>query len=266
MKKILTSFIGVATIASAAFAGTEYTGKEMRQTAVAPEECWYADNEWNVSLWGTYAFTGTESRGIGAPDFFAGGADGDRYLETDHAWGGGGDVKYFWHRYFGFGVEGFGLDAKRTRFDFTGVPTAGGFVFTKDEDRRAIGAVLGTFTIRYPIGCSRFAPYAWAGGGSIFGGGDRDRVVATGNGDICYGAWRRRGQRNGTVWGRDGSSHHPAHWLDERLQLECRRRSAQQLRNGPERFDIRVLETGKFISNGGIGFNRCRRFLFGRAW
>jgi hypothetical protein len=182
MKKILTSFIGVATIASAAFAGTEYTGKEMRQTAVAPEECWYADNEWNVSLWGTYAFTGTESRGIGAPDFFAGGADGDRYLETDHAWGGGGDVKYFWHRYFGFGVEGFGLDAKRTRFDFTGVPTAGGFVFTKDEDRRAIGAVLGTFTIRYPIGCSRFAPYAWAGGGSIFGGGDRDRVVATGNG------------------------------------------------------------------------------------
>jgi hypothetical protein len=33
---------------------------------------------------------------------------------------------------------------------------------------------LGTFTLRYPIHCSRFSPYAWAGGGAIFGGGERD--------------------------------------------------------------------------------------------
>jgi hypothetical protein len=187
MIKLTTSLMAFAAIASAAFAGTEYSsysGKEMRQTAAAPE-CWYADNEWNVSLWGTYAFTGTESSGVGAPDFFFGGAGGDRYLETDHAWGGGGDVKYFWHRYFGFGVEGFALDAKRTQFDFTGVPTPGGFVFTKHDDRRAIGSVLGTLTLRYPIGCSRFAPYAWAGGGAIFGGGERDRIVATGAGTFA---------------------------------------------------------------------------------
>jgi hypothetical protein len=34
-----------------------------------------------------------------------------------------------------------------------------------------VGSVLGTFTLRYPIHCSRFAPYVWAGGGAIFGGG-----------------------------------------------------------------------------------------------
>ena len=178
MTKTTLSLIAFAAVTSAAFAGTEYSGKEMKQTTTpAPEECWYGDNEWNVSLWGTYAFTGTESHGVGAPDFFAGDIGGDRYLETDHAWGGGGDVKYFWHRYFGFGVEGFALDAKRTRFDFEGLPSAGEFTFTKHEDRRAIGAVLGTFTLRYPIGCSRFAPYAWAGVGGIFGGGEKDRVV-----------------------------------------------------------------------------------------
>ena len=202
MRKITVSVIASATIVSAALAGTEFSGKEMRQTAVAPAECWYADNEWNVSLWGTYAFTGTESRGVGAADFFLGDIGGDRYLEDDHAWGGGGDVKYFWHRYFGLGVEGFVLDAKRIRFDFNGTPTPGGFVFTKNEDRRAVGSVLGTLTLRYPIGCSRFAPYAWGGGGVIFGGGERDRVVSTGatfTTDHSEGEGKAMGQFGGGI-------------------------------------------------------------------
>ena len=67
------------------------------------------------------------------------------------------DLKYFWRRYFGAGVEGLVLDSDNVS-----------------------GAVLGTLTVRYPIGCSRFAPYAWAGGGAIFGGGERDRVVLSG--------------------------------------------------------------------------------------
>jgi hypothetical protein len=168
MRKTILSSIAIAAISSATFAGTEissYSGKEMR-TAAAPEECWYADQEWNVSLWGTYLFTGTEW-------------ERDRYLQTDHAWGGGGDVKFFWHKYFGFGVEGFALDAKRTHFDLT--PAGGGFVVTRHEDDRAIGSVLGTFTLRYPIGCSRFAPYAWAGGGAIFGGGEKDQGFTVGD-------------------------------------------------------------------------------------
>jgi hypothetical protein len=39
-----------------------------------------------------------------------------------------------------------------------------------------VGGVLGTFTIRFPIGCSRFAPYAFAGGGAVFNGLN-DRAV-----------------------------------------------------------------------------------------
>ena len=75
-------------------------------------------------------------------------------------------------------MEGFALEAKRTQFGFNGTGQPNGTFFSKDDDSRAIGAVLGTFTLRYPIGCSRFAPYAWVGGGSIFGGGQRDHIVS----------------------------------------------------------------------------------------
>ena len=34
-----------------------------------------------------------------------------------------------------------------------------------------VGGVLGTFTLRFPISCSRFAPYFWLAGGGVFGGG-----------------------------------------------------------------------------------------------
>jgi hypothetical protein len=206
MKKLTLGLLAFTTIGSISFAGTEYSGKEIKQTAVQPvQECWYGDNEWNVSLWGTYAFTGTESHDVGVGDFVLGDIGGDRYLETDHAWGGGGDVKYFWHKYFGFGVEGFVLDAKRTRFDFD-FPTANpkGFLFTKSDDRRAIGAVLGTFTLRYPIGCSRFAPYAWAGGGVIFGGGEKDRVVVTAIPDDGFSATTTHSDGEGRALGQFG--------------------------------------------------------------
>src|SRR5436190_20736044 len=39
------------------------------------------------------------------------------------------------------------------------------------DSRHLVGTALGTFTVRFPINCSRFAPYVWAGGGGIFGGG-----------------------------------------------------------------------------------------------
>jgi hypothetical protein len=173
--KVTISLFAFAALASVAMAGTETSGKDFKGTtaAVAPQECWYGDSEWNVSLWGTYAFAGTDSNGVGAPDFFFGENKGDRYLKDDHAWGGGVDAKYFWHKYFGFGVEGFVLDAGRSKFDFEGVPLRG-YTFTKHDDSRAVGAALGTFTLRFPIGCSRFAPYVWGGGGSMFGGGEKD--------------------------------------------------------------------------------------------
>ena len=181
MRKLMLGLFVFATGASFAFAGTEYSGgKVMDQRVATQQDCWYGENEWNVSVWGTYAFTGTSSNSVGFDEFFFGddgGNRGDTYIQNDHAWGGGLDLKYFWRRYFGFGVQGFVLDSKRTEFDLEEPPPGGFAFFTKEDDERLIGSVLGTFTLRYPIGCSRFAPYVWAGGGAIFGGGERDQVV-----------------------------------------------------------------------------------------
>jgi hypothetical protein len=171
MKRILivTCVLGVA--ASFAFGGTEtYTGKNVKQTVQQQAPCpeWYRDQEWNVSLWGTYAFTGEE--------WF-----NDRYLEVDHAWGGGIDAKYFFGRYFGIGVEGYGLAVS----DRSGFVFAGTNLEASDlSDRGAVGAALGTFTLRYPIPCTRFAPYLFGGGGGIFGGGGRTLVLFDNNGNV----------------------------------------------------------------------------------
>src|SRR5438477_11880458 len=159
MKKSVLGLLCIAAITSAAVAGTEtYSGKEMKQVAPPPCPQWYADNEFNVGLWGTYVFTGNEWQD-------------DRYLESDHAWGGGLDLKYFFHRYFGVGIEGWVVDARRS---FEEVTEVGPAIFvTRGHESRAVGAVLGTFTLRYPIPCTRFAPYIFGGGGGIFGGGQR---------------------------------------------------------------------------------------------
>jgi hypothetical protein len=160
MKKLLLTLLGTAAIASGAFAGETYSGKEMKQVAPLPCPAWYADQEFNVALWGTYIFTGNEWAN-------------DRYLEADHVWGGGGSLKYFFHRYFGVGIEGWAGNARQaTGLDFTRSLFTNAF----DEDRvhhedNVVGAVLGTLTFRYPIPCSRWSPYVFGGGGGIFGGG-----------------------------------------------------------------------------------------------
>jgi hypothetical protein len=70
----------------------------------------------------------------------------NQLFARDDSWGGGVDVKYFFSKYFGVGLEGLGLAAKT---NFAG----GGLV---------------TLTARYPFG--RFAPYAFGGIGFIDGG------------------------------------------------------------------------------------------------
>jgi hypothetical protein len=147
----------------------QISGKEMKQ-AVEPlaEVQWYADNEWNVSIWGAYVFTGN-----GAEDALPLEEipwSGDRYLGTDDAWGGGIDLKYFFRHYFGVGVEGFGLavhrDAPASQINLG----QNGSPFELRDEDKFVGGLLGTFTLRYPVG--RFAPYIFAGLGGIFGGGD----------------------------------------------------------------------------------------------
>jgi hypothetical protein len=159
-----------------------HSGKEMKQ--VAPPTCpqWYGDNEWNVNLWGTYAFTNTEyNPNLWLLDVVQSTSEGhpvlgtfDHYIGGDHAWGGGGDIKYFFHRYFGVGIEGFALDASKNGFDIFEDPTIPIFTRKRINHDHIIGAVMGTLTLRYPIACTRLAPYAWAGVGAIFGGGERD--------------------------------------------------------------------------------------------
>jgi len=171
-----------------AYAGPQPAGKEMKEMAAAATPCpeWYGDTEWNVSLWGTYAWAG--SNGIDeignsfnfnrqyAEFNLSRFLSSDRYLETDHAWGGGVDLKYFFHRYFGVGIEGFLLDTQRNTLDIE-VPQPLVMSVTRGEDSRVIGSALGTLTIRYPIKCSRLSPYMWAAGGAIFNGGERDILI-----------------------------------------------------------------------------------------
>ena len=45
---------------------------------------------------------------------------------------------------------------------------------------------MATFTFRYPIACSRFAPYVFIGGGAIFGGGQLTLFDTTSRGDIEF--------------------------------------------------------------------------------
>src|SRR6478672_2137918 len=170
MKKFVIVMCALTVLAGFALGGTETysSGKEMKQTAVQRAPCpeWYRDTEWDINLWGTYALTGNSWRD-------------DRYLGVDHAWGGGIDAKYFFNRYLGLGVEGFGLALNQNR----GVRFFAGSV--DDSDRRgSAGGVLGTVTFRFPFHCSRFAPYAFAGGGAIFGGGGREDVVLDNDGTI----------------------------------------------------------------------------------
>ena len=156
--------------------------KEMKQVAPPPCPGWYGDREWNVNLWGTYAFTNTEfNPNLWLTDVVQSTSEGnpvlgtyDRYIGDDHAWGGGGDIKYFFCRYVGLGVQGFLLEGSKYGFDIFEDPTIPVFNKRRLNHDHTIGAVLGTLTLRYPIPCTRFAPYAWAGVGAIFGGGERD--------------------------------------------------------------------------------------------
>ena len=69
MKQVTACSLGLLALASVALAGTEYSGREMKQTVTqAAQECWYGDREFNVSLWGAYAFSGTENQRAGIED------------------------------------------------------------------------------------------------------------------------------------------------------------------------------------------------------
>ena len=141
-----------------------------------------------MNLWGTYAFTNTEfAPNPSLIDIVQSTSEGgpvlgtyDRYIGGDHAWGGGGDIKYFFCRYAGVGVEGFALDANKPGFNIFEDQSVPILIQAKNQSQSYHRRCLGTLTLRYPIPCTRFAPYAWAGVGAIFGGGERDQLHTQG--------------------------------------------------------------------------------------
>src|ERR1043166_268347 len=164
MKKTILTLCLSALLGSLGVAGPQsFSGKEKQVIAPPPPCEWYRPGEWMLGLWGAYAFTDDNDGGnhdfhfhnkqFAAADrqfdnteqpVFLG--DSNHTFLNDHAWGGGADLKYFWTRHFGVGLEGFALDGDNT-----------------------MGAVLGTLTVRFPIGCTRFAPYVFGGVGGLFG-------------------------------------------------------------------------------------------------
>src|SRR6266705_92522 len=187
MKKLTLTFCALFALVVAAPAlyadGPEPSSKEKEVMQPAPPVCdFYRAHEWDLSIWGAYAFAADTGQNdvantdpffnpaIGSFDddpftfdvgtaFFGeqqldnpnervniGQVSKNELFARDDTFGGGVDVKYFWSRYFGVGIEGVGLAAKT---NFAG----GGLV---------------TLTGRYPFG--RFAPYVTGGIGFIDGG------------------------------------------------------------------------------------------------
>ena len=190
MKKLTLTFCALFALFAAApviFAdGPETSGKKEVMQPAPPVCDFYRAHEWDLDIWGAYAFasdTGEFSHTtdpvandpffpdtdpstvdiatgfgtvIGVPaeqardnpseNFAVQRISKNQIFGHDDAWGGGVDVKYFFSRYFGVGLEGFGLSAK-TNF---------------------VGGGVATITARYPFG--RFAPYAYGGLGFIDGG------------------------------------------------------------------------------------------------
>lgn len=192
MKKLTLTFCALFALFAAApviFAdGPDTSGKKEVMQPAPPVCDFYRAHEWDLDIWGSYAFasdTGTFDHltdpaaadpflpdtdpstidiatGFGNTGLGAAAAEqaidnpGERFaiqrlsknqiFGRDDAWGGGLDVKYFWSRYFGAGLEGLGLSAK-TKF---------------------VGGGVATLTARYPWG--RLAPYAYGGMGFIDGG------------------------------------------------------------------------------------------------
>ena len=182
MKKFTLTMAFLGALCAVSFAGPEqYSGKEMKQVAPPPCPEWYSDNEWNISIWGAYAFSGTENdrTTIEEADDQRVFGTYDRFLAEDHAFGGGVDVKYFFRRYFGVGIEGLALRGHSKHGVFDHAPNNANEEFYASDDH-TIGGALGTFTVRYPFHCSRFAPYAWGGIGGYFGGSN-DRPAGNGN-------------------------------------------------------------------------------------
>ena len=84
-------------------------------------------------------------------------------------------MKYFFHRYFGVGVEGLALWGHSRHGDLETEDRS-----QDESDNHPIAGTLGTLTLRYPFHCSRFSPYVWGGFGGHFNGSNDQPVKGRG--------------------------------------------------------------------------------------
>src|ERR1700693_722376 len=203
MKKLTLTFCALFALFAAAPAifadGPEqYSGKKEVMQPAPPVCDFYRAHEWDLSIWGAFVFA-ADTGNFNTPEVDPFSPDTDpttvdigtgfnqeqlidnqgervnigpvsknKLFGRDNTFGGGVDVKYFWSRYFGVGLEGLGLAAKT---NFAG----GGLV---------------TLTGRLPFG--RFAPYLTGGLGFIDGGGAtykffNEKPVRTATGETLPG-------------------------------------------------------------------------------
>src|SRR2546429_9727454 len=118
MKRFTLTFAILCAFFTLAYAGTEsYSGKEKEVLQPAPPVCeWYRAHEWDLNIWGTYAFPANTGRldlpfkeFDNGPDRFdneeidAGRVSADTFINRDNAWGGGADIKFFFSKYWALG-------------------------------------------------------------------------------------------------------------------------------------------------------------------
>jgi hypothetical protein len=139
MKRILALALAVAVTSQvgAVFAGPLETSKQVVAPPPPPPASYFRANEWDLSVFATYAkgVGGDINRGLG-----------------EHAWGGGLGGAYFPWLYAGFRIQGSVVDVSR------------------HDD--VAGFVTGDFLLRYPLDLVwpsvHLAPYAFAGVGGLF--------------------------------------------------------------------------------------------------
>ncbi len=123
---LITALLALLLLPAASHAGSATESKSTPE----PQPC-YRDNEFTLDVFGGYFTAETRLNGVNA----------------DHGWGGGIGLNYFFHRYYGVGVEGsaFAVDERVNKF-----------------------VNLNTY-LRFPVeGRICFAPYLFAGGGWEF--------------------------------------------------------------------------------------------------
>ncbi len=135
--KTLTIGLISAAFASSAFAGDYVQSTAMQTTAPQMSgNSLYNAGEWQIDLFGAYAFTN----------------DDNRRLIDDEVFGGGLGFNYFITRNFGIGAEG--------------------TLFNTDGD--VLGTTAFNLLLRFPIAETGFAPYVFAGAGVTFNADDLD--------------------------------------------------------------------------------------------